>query len=180
MTNEQLPNRYEGAFEAWKARLAMARIKAMRFPRNDWPDLMQELAILIINFNYDPNHANGAKEQTALYAAINRHLLFLMRGRCRSRQRFERYLRSLGIHEDGSYLSPELCIEMDIPLEMDVQRAVAGLSEFDQAVAKGLAAGMNRSEIARTLGCEWKTVNKAVGRIKKHFEKVGVNAEDLR
>lgn len=180
MTNEQLLKRYEGAFEAWKARLAMARIKAMGFPKSDWPDLMQDLAILIIEFDYDPNHANGAKEKTALYAAINRRLLFLMRCRCRDRQRFEQYLRSLGIREDGSYLGPEPCIEMDIPLKMDVERALDGLPEFDQAVAKGLAAGMNRGAIARKLDCEWKTVNKAVRRIRKHFEGLGMDAEDLR
>jgi len=180
MTNEQLLKQYEGAFDGWKARLALSRLKAMGFPKRDWPDLMQELAILIIKFDYDPNHANGATEQTALYAAINRHLLFLMRGRCRDRQRFDRYLRSLGIHEDGTYVGPEPCIEVDYALSMDVERGIAGLSQFDQAVAKGLAAGMTKAGVARKLGCEWNTVNKAVRRIREHFEEMGIDAEGLR
>jgi len=177
MKNEDLLSKYEGAFEAWKARMALARIAAMRFPRNDWPDLMQELAILIIQFEYDPNHAAGAKEQTALFAAMNRHLLFLMRGRCRARKAFEQYLRSLGIHEDGSYVGPDPSFEIDIPLSMDVTRALEGLSRFDQTVARGLAAGMNRRAIARELDCDWKTVNKAVQRIAKHFHDLGIDTE---
>lgn len=180
MTHEDLVRTYDGAFDAWKARLALARIKAMRFPRTDWPDLMQELATLIIGFEYDPNHGNGAKEQTALFAAINRHLLFLMRGRCRERQNFEQYLRSLGIREDGSFIGPEPCVEIDIPLSMDVQRATHGLTPFDQAVARAMTNGMSRGAIARTLDCDWKTVNKAVRRIRKHFEELGLDAEELR
>ncbi len=177
MKNEDLVSKYDGAFEAWKARMALARIKAMRFPRNDWPDLMQELAILIIQFEYDPDHGGGAKEETALFAAMNRHLLFLMRGRCRDRKGFERYLRSLGIREDGSYIGAEPCFQIDIPLGMDVRGAIQGLRPFDQAVAKGLASGMNRSAIARKLNCDWKTVNKAVRRIAGHFEDMGIDTE---
>jgi len=180
MTEKQLLGQYEGAFEAWKASLAFSRIKAMGFPKRDWPDLMQELAILIIKFEYDPDHANGATEQTALYAAINRHLLFLMRGRCRDRQGFDRYLRSLGVHVDGTYVGPEPCIEVDYALKVDVEQGIAGLSQFDQAVAKGLAAGLTKAGVARKLDCEWNTVNKAVRRIREHFEEMGIDAEALR
>ena len=177
MKNEDLLKMYDGAFEAWKARLALARIKAMRFPRSDWPDLMQELAILIFRFDYDPDRKNGAKEETALFAAMNRHLLFLMRGRCRDRKGFEKYLRSLGIREDGSYIGPEPCFEIDIPLGMDVRQAIQGLTPFDRAVACDLAIGMNRGAIARKLDCDWKTVNKAVQRIGAHFQELGIDAE---
>ena len=73
MKNEDLISKYDGAFETWKARLALARIKAMRFPRSEWPDLMQELAILIIQFEYDPDRNSGAKEETALIWRPHRH-----------------------------------------------------------------------------------------------------------
>lgn len=179
MKNDDLVNQYEGAFETWKARLALSRIKAMRFPRNDWPDLMQELAILIIKFKYDPNNSRGAKEETALFAAMNRHLLFLMRGRCRDRKGFEQYLRSLGIHEDGSYLGPEPCSQTDIPLDMDLSQALRALTPFERTVARELANGLNRGAIARKLDCDWKTVDKAVRRIRDHIQNLGIDLEAL-
>lgn len=180
MKNEDLLSKYDGAFETWKARMALARIKAMRFPRTDWPDLMQELAILIIQFEYDPDRKSGAKEETALFSAMNRHLLFLMRGRCRNRKGFEQYLRSLGIREDGSYTGAEHCFEIDIPLGIDVRQAIQGLNPFDRAVACDLAIGMNRGAIARKLDCDWKTVNTAVKRIAAHFQELGFGAEASR
>jgi len=180
MANEQLLNWYEGAFEAWKARLAISRIKALGFPKRDWPDLMQDLAVVILEFAYDPNHGNGASEQTALYSVINRHLLYRMRCRYSDRRGFEQYLRSLGIHEDGTYIGPEPCSEMDIALGMDVERVLPSLSEFDRAVANGLAAGMSKAALARKLGCEWNTIHKAMRRIREHFEEMGINEEGLR
>jgi len=179
MKNEQLLNWYEGAFEAWKARLAISRIKALGFPKRDWPDLMQDLAVVILEFRYDPNHDNGASEQTALYAVINRHLLYRMRCRYSEREAFEQYLRSLGIHEDGSYVGPEPCCEVDYGIGMDVDRALPGLSPFDRAVANGLAAGMSKAALARKLGCEWNTIHKAMRRIREHFEGLGIDGEGL-
>ncbi|HRX84274.1 MAG TPA: helix-turn-helix domain-containing protein [Phycisphaerae bacterium] len=180
MKNENLVSVYEGAFETWKARMALSRIKAMRFPKSEWPDLMQELAILIIQFEYDPDRDSCAKEETALFAAMNRHLLYLMRGRCRDHQGFEQYLRSLGIREDGSYVGAEPSVETDAAVSMDVAQAIQGLTAFDQSVARELAQGMSRGAIARKFDCDWKTVNKAVRRIRAHFEELGINAEVAR
>jgi len=180
MTNKQLLNSYEGAFEAWKTRLAISRIKALGFPKGDWPDIMQDLAVVILEFDYDPNHDNGASEQTALYAVINRHLLFLMRRRYRNRRGFEQYLRSLGIREDGTYVGSDPCIEVNLALGMDVERALWSLSEFDRAVAHSLTEGLSKAAMSRKLGCQWNTIHKAMRRIREHFEELGIDAEGLR
>lgn len=181
MKNDELLGMYDGAFEQWMARLALSRIKAMGFPKREWSDLMQDLAVVILEFEYDPTHANGAKEETALYAVINRHLRFMMRSRCRERRRFERHLRRMGVREDGSYLpGTEPCIENDGPLSVDVQRVMSELSRFDRVVAKGLARGLRRGVIARKLGCDWKTVDKARRRIKRRFEVLGIGLEALQ
>ena len=103
-----------------------------------------------------------------------------MRGRCRSRHGSDRYLRSLGIREDGTYVGPEPCIEIDFALRMDVKEGIASLSQFDQAVAKALADGMSKAAVARELECEWNTVNKAVRRIRERFEELGIDMEALR
>lgn len=180
MTTNDLVKMYDGAFDPWKARLALSRIRALGFPHRDWPDLMQELAITIIQFKYDPEHAKGATEQTALYAAITRHLLALMRRRCRNRQAFALYLRRLGIREDGTYLGPDPCDLMRDDVGEEVDRVLPTLSKFDRAVAACLAAGMHKAAVARTLDCEWNTVHKAIGRIRQHFEDLDVDAGVLR
>jgi DNA-directed RNA polymerase specialized sigma24 family protein len=180
MANKQLLNSYEGAFEAWKMRLAVSRIKALGFPKADWPDIMQDLAVVILEFEYDPNHDNGASEQTALYAVINRHLLSLMRRRYRNRRGFDRYLRRLGIHEDGTYVGPDPCVEVNFALGMDVERALSSLSEFDRAVAHGLTESLSKAAMSRRLGCQWNTIHKAMRRIREHFEELGIDAEGLR
>lgn len=180
MKNDDLLSMYEGAFEQWKARLALSRIKALGFPRREWQDLMQELAVAIVEFEYDPDHVNGAKEETVLYAVINQHLLFMMRSRCRERRRFERHLRRMGVRKDGTYLpGTEPCCEHDGPLSADVQRVMGELSKFDRVVAKALARGLSRGAIARRLKCDWKTVNKAQRRIKQRFDDLDIDLEAL-
>ena len=82
MQNE-LKKQYAGVFDEWKIDLALGRIRAIGFALSDWPDLMQELAIVMLEFRYDPAKANGATEETALYAVINRNLLYQLRTRCR-------------------------------------------------------------------------------------------------
>ena len=180
MTDRKLLKQYEGAFEAWKAKLAISRIKALGFPKRDWADLMQDLAVVILEFEYDFARSNGATEQTVLYAVINRHLLHRMRGRYRDRERFMEYLHSLGVHDDGSYVGPDPCTETDYGLGLDVEQALPGLSPFDRAVATGLATGMSKAALARTLGCEWNTVHNAMRRIGEHFRRLGLDGEGLR
>ena len=179
MINDELISLYEGVIETWKAQLALYRIQAMRFPKHDWPDLMQELAILIMGFNYDPANSKGASERTALFAVINRHLFYLKRGRRRAKESFARYLGLLGVRDDGTFVGPGQYTEPESFLSMDVQETIQGLSEFDQQVAKGLANGLSRHEIAKKLDCDWKSVNKAIPRIKIHFEEHGFDAESL-
>lgn len=109
MRTERLLQMYEGAFEDWKLHLAVSRIEALGFPKREWGELMQELCVLMLEFKYDPEHAKGAKEKTVLFAVINRHLLSIMRQRYRDRQVFARYLRSLGIRDDGTSLPASTC-----------------------------------------------------------------------
>ena len=179
MNNHKMISLYEGVIETWKAQLALYRIQAMKFPKSDWPDLMQELVILIMGFNYDPANSKGASERTALFAVINRHLLFVMRGRKRDEENFERYLESLGVKPDGSYEGPLQYQEPESFLYLDVQQTVQGLSEFDKRVAKELADGSRRIDIAEKFECDWKVINKSVQRIKAHFEEHGLDAESL-
>src|ERR1041384_2676485 len=41
---------YDGCIEQWKVDLAMSRIRAFHFTKDQWPDLMQELSLRIVRF----------------------------------------------------------------------------------------------------------------------------------
>lgn len=166
MQNE-LKKQYVGVFEAWKIDLALGRIKAMGFGRSDWPDLMQELAIVMLEFRYDPKKSNGATEQTVFYEVINRNLLQQMRTRCRDAARLKRYASEMGVKADGTGEEP--CCYLSAPVDMDVALICKGMSDFDQKVCRGISAGKTRAEIARDLECDWGTVDNAIRRITKHF-----------
>ena len=171
MKNE-LKKQYEGVFEGWKVDLALGRIKAMGFPESDWPDLMQELAIVMLDFRCDPAKVNGAAEQTVFYEVISRTLLHQMRTRCRDAAKLKRYAREMGVRADGT--GDEPCCHLSAPTDMDVVQVCEGLSEFDQKVCRGIAMGKNRAEIARKLECDWGTVNKAIRRIRRIFAEAGL------
>ena len=171
MQNE-LKKQYAGVFDEWKIDLALRRIMAMGFVPSDWPDLMQELAIVMLGFRYDPAKANGATEETALYAVINKSLLHHLRTRCRESAKIRRYARELGVKADGTGEEP-FCL-LDAPMQMDVAHVCAHLDEFDQKVCSAIAAGNAKAQIARKIDCDWHTVKKAVGRIMKHFEAHGL------
>ena len=170
MKRTALQRRYDKVMAPWKVDLALRRLRKLGFPGRHWPDLMQELAILILGFQYDPDRANGATEQTALYAVITKHLCYRMRGRYREMRGMERYLREMGVHDDGTTLEPDPFVEFLTPLQLDVRQQIARLPEFDRAVAEGLSQGMNKAELARDLNCDWHTIDAAARRIAERFQ----------
>ena len=170
MKRTALQRRYDKVMASWKVDMAVRRLRKLGFPGRYWPDLMQELAILILGFQYDSNRADGATEQTALYAVITKHLLYRMRGRYRELHGFDRYLRHLGVHEDGTTLEPDPFVEFITPLQLDVRQQIARLPAFERAVAEGLSQGRNKAELAREHDRDWHTINAAARRIGEHFK----------
>jgi DNA-binding NarL/FixJ family response regulator len=69
--------------------------------------------------------------------------------------------------EDAEGPPPDPCGETDHGRRVDVKDALAPMSEFDRAVARGLAEGHSRFAIARKLGCSWNTVERAVARLRE-------------
>ncbi len=168
---DEMRRYYTGVLEDWKIDLALGRIRAMGFAVDDWPDLMQELVITMLDFRYEPAKSNGAVEETALFAVVSRRLLHLLRTRCRGNALLKRYARLCGPDDEP----------MEYPFHptsavtaKDIANARQGLSEFDNRVCSAVASGANRSEIARELGCDWHTVDKAIGRIAAHFTAAGL------
>lgn len=156
--------KYDGVIEQWKVDLIISRAKLMGFRGHELPDVLQEVVLELLDFKYDPDHAAGAKEQTALTYVIDNHLRKIKR----SDTRYRAYVDRLG--EDASEFSRDIVDDRAI----DVAGAIDGLTEQEQSICRGLAGGMTRQQIADELACGWHTVDRAVKRLRKHFRQIGL------
>ena len=155
---------YDGVIEKWKEDLIITRAKMLGFRAHELPDALQEVVLELLNFNYDPNHANGATEKTVLTTVIDNHL----RKMKRSATRYRAHLERLG--EGATGLSRDT---VD-PRAIDIASAVAELTKREQAVCRGLADGLSKTQIARELGCGWHTVDRIIRRLRTQFKELGL------
>ena len=155
---------YDGLIEAWKVELIKERAKRYRFRAHERPDILQELVLVLRDFEFDAAKANGACEHTVVQAVIDKFLFNRMRGRQRHEAAHERFAN---LDWDETY-------EDRTPLEMDVQSALESQSDDDRRICKALGQGYNKAEIARELGCGWHTVDRAVRRIRRQFRDLGL------
>lgn len=170
-----LVKHYRGLMEDWKIQLALNRIRRMGFRSHEWPDLMQELAMILISLEHDSEHAAGASEETLVFSTIHHHLLTRMRSASRRRRRFDQVVTLQGYSPEAPERYAEPSYELDEPLRLDLQEAVHELRPLDVAVCERLARGLSKSDIAKELSCDWHTVNLAMERIRKHLAERGLN-----
>lgn len=157
---------YDGCIDQWKINLAMSRIRAFGFPKDQWPDLLQRLVPAMSHFQFDPN--NGAKESTALFALINHQLKTVRRAQAREEQRMARHCVS-------NIVRP-IAYEDRIDLRLDVRLAVTALPAEEQSVCIGLMQGNTVNQIADDLGRTWHAVRRVIDRIETQFLKMGLDA----
>ena len=157
--------KYDGVLEQWKVDLVIHRAKLLGFRPHELPDALQEAVIVVLDFQYDPNHANGAAERTALITVIDNRLRKMKRSATRYRAHVERFgLNATEFSRD----------EVDF-CAMDVASAVADLTEREQSVCRGLSEGFSKAQIARKLGCGWHTVERVIRRLRDRFEELGLD-----
>ncbi|MFW6042007.1 MAG: hypothetical protein ACOC8M_03310, partial [Guyparkeria sp.] len=82
--------KYDGVIEQWKVDLITHRAKLQGFRPHELPDALQEAVLVVLEFEYDPNHANGATERTALVPIIDNRLRKMKRSATRYRAHVER------------------------------------------------------------------------------------------
>jgi len=160
-------NQYDGCLEQWKVNLALARIRAFRVPRDEWPDALQRLVLAMLRFRFDPQR--GAKESTALCRLINNRLTSMLRSWHRERDRLARH------HAEAEH-GGHLVYEDNVALRFDVRLAVAQLPALERIVCAYLMRGDSVRQIAARLGKSWPTVQRIVGHVRRRFEAIGLNA----
>ena len=159
----EMPN-YDGIIEKWKVNLIIHRAKRCGFRPHEIPDALQEAVLVVLDFEYDPGHANGATERTALTTVIDNRLRKMKRAAARYRMHVERF----GLQAN------EFSAEEVDPRVVDVASAVADLSPREQQVCRGLADGLSVAQMAKWMGCGWHTVDRIIRRLRQRFEELGL------
>ncbi len=158
---------YDGVLEGWKVKLALKRARRMGFRDDELDDVIQELALKLVDVEYDASHANGATEKTMLTSVIDRQLCNMRRSAAR-RQDLE---QQVAIPADATY------DDSDVQLRMDVETVLETVDDEQCRVCELLSQGHSTAAIAKELGCGWHTVDRIVHDIRGKFEAQGFGEE---
>ena len=165
----KLYKRYLGGLEPWQIKLAISRLQHYAVPIGAWEDAMQELAIVVLEFEYDPAKAGKASERTALCRRLDRRIKMM----ARSEARLGNFWTRLG---EMANRSREEYTPAQAAADGEVRDAVRELTPEQQEICLDLAAGLTVCQIAKARGCDWHTVERQVAKIREHFEKRGLDA----
>ena len=151
---------------AWKIELVVRRAKRLGFRKDEIDDVLQELVLDLIEFQFNPEHHAGASERTALSALVNHRLLNLRRSRNRRAEQFDRFVAAK-TEEDLAYEQRDALIH-------DVRTTVESLSPVEQAICHGLAGGKSVRELATELDISWHQVQRAIDVVRDCFAARGM------
>lgn len=164
----ELYQQYVGGMEEWQIKLAIARIRYFRMPQNSWEDTMQELAVVIHEFRFDPAKAHAASEETILCRALDNRIKMLARCNARRLAMMDRLGRMKRQTEDTH--SPD-----DIAAEAEVRKVIKGLTPEQQELCRALMDGESVYQFARRTGRHYETICRHVRRIRQAFTDRGLD-----
>ena len=158
--------------ERWKLELIRARAFRRGLRDGELDDALQEIAIEVMSFRFQPERSNGASEVTAVMAVIDRRLSMIRRRQRRYRQRFE--VRDHALMASGAKEEPaEPPTDSRFDLLADIRAILARLLPEDRELCLRLADGMSIDAIAAQRGCGWHTVRRRIDRLRAEFERQG-------
>ncbi|MBI5864923.1 MAG: sigma-70 family RNA polymerase sigma factor [Planctomycetes bacterium] len=171
-----LPNRYTGMVEPKLARLIVSRARRMRLRRDEIDDLQQQIVPALANFKFDEARSNGASRTTALISVIDLQVKMYVRAKRRYSQRLEK------LHAEPSrYATRVVARRVPAPAEpldlrIDVDAAMARLTEREREVCRLLGDGWSIRIIAKRLGFGRDTINRDIAHIREVFVAAGLRA----
>jgi RNA polymerase sigma factor (sigma-70 family) len=157
-------NHYTGIVETVITRLITSRARRLRLCRDELEDLQQQIVLQLLDFVFDEAHPAGASLTTAITGLIDRQI----RSYLRSKTRYQKHVACLAATHE------QLVMPDNLDLQMDVAKAMEGLSARDREICTALAEGLSIKAIARQLGRGRDTIDRAIGRIRRRFEAAGL------
>jgi len=155
-------NDYTNVVKPQVVHLALDCMRQFGIPRHEWADVLQELAIRVTAFRFDPAKSNGASPSTAAGGIVKKYLLASRRAEERYRRRLER------VRLDETFEAPT-------GLRLDVRSALGCLSPRERDVCLGLMRGETIGHIAEMLDCDRSTVRRIIAGVRRQF-----HAQDLQ
>lgn len=168
---QELYQQHIGGMEEWQIKLAIARMMYFHVPQEAWQDTMQELAIVVNKFKFDPDKAHKASEETILCRRIDNRIRMLARSNARGRAFVERLGQMALSDEDGH--TPD-----DIASLGEVRQLVATLTPLQQRICLGLMHGLSKLQIATHTGRHYTTICRHIGHIRQAFIDRGFGGDD--
>ena len=162
----ELYERYVDAMESWQIKLAIARIRDFRIPPDSWDDTMQELAIVVHEFQFDPAKANGASEETILCRFFDHRIKMLARSNA----------RHLALRNRIGRMSQEVvdtCLPEDRLIQEEVLATVKLFPPFKRRICRALMKGQSAYQIAQSTGRHYETIRRHVAQIREAFDDRG-------
>ncbi len=179
-------NDYGDLIDRWKVDLIVERARRRGLRTQSLDDAVQEIVLVLLDFKFDVNKANGASARTVLTSVIDQCLKMLRRGERRYEKRIEKVGRRMGITSEADQPPPRVRVPLNTAtlkhdaddqasLELDCAALVESLPANSQLVCRRLAAGCSVLELAKELGCDWHTAQKRVAATREQFERKGMD-----
>lgn len=132
---------------------------------------MQELAIVVCGFRFDPDKACGASEETILCRAMDNRIRMLARCNARRLALLDRLERMAQDVEDTH--TPETDAG-----DGEVRRIVAQFTPIRQEICRHLMDGLSELQIAALTGRHYTTIHRHVARIREAFADRGLDLNE--
>ncbi len=157
--NMNYDSHYEGIFTSLQIKLIISRAQKLGFRDHEIPDVLQEVAIEWLGFQYDLKKNTCQDENAVLIAVADNRLCKLIRGAERDKARIDAIAPTV----------PQTCDFSETELAVDVRETLDTMNSPDRTVGYMLMAGYSKNQIAYKMCRDWHVVNRACERIRKHF-----------
>jgi hypothetical protein len=164
---KEIFRQYSGALEPWQIKLAFGRIKRFKLPPHVWDDVMQELAIIIWTFAFDPEKAQAASEETVLTRAMDNRIRMIIRCHARHQAMLGRFKEMMEMTR------PEPPKPDEEAAILELHEIIAGMSLVQQEVCQSLMHGDNMHAIANDMDRAWNSIKHHVQCIREIFTDKG-------
>ena len=169
----ELYEHYSGGMEPWQIKLAIARLQHFNVPQRAWDDTMQELAIVVHQFQFDADKAHAATEETILCRRMDNCIRMLARSDRRWHKTHERLAELRHTEEDEQ--TPDEIVDKREVVAI-VSEVLAQLPRELQDICQRLIDGQSPRRISNETGRAWDTIERQMRNVREMLAERGIDS----